>query len=296
MELRTLHEFLVLAQTEKYLEAAELLFISQPTLTRHIKNLEDELGVSLFDRTTRHVRLNKYGSLLMPFAKQFVELDSQFTDLLQNKKRRRQDQLNVATIPAMSYYGITDLLSRFRQENQDCPINVIPSYGVSVATQLRQRNCELGFVREQTPGSGDDLIRLPFRSDRLVALFPKQHALAGQESVALSGLRGEEIITFARETLIFDIINSACLRAGFEPQLALCDHNVDHLIDCVKLGMGVGLFMDRHLSLRSDVRATEVTPLCRSYISLIYLKDAELSKNARNFIEMYETIPAPFIG
>lgn len=288
MDLRVLHEFLVLAQTEKYLEAADLLFISQPTLTRHIKNLEDELGVPLFDRSTRHVRLNKYGSILMPYAKQFVELDSQFTDLLQYEKRRHRDQLSIAAIPAMSYYGITDVLSLFRKENPDCPINVIPSYGVSVATQLRQRNCELGFVREQTQGSGDDLIRIPLCSDRLVALFPESHSLAGRESIALSDLRGEAIITLARETLVFDIINSACFRAGFEPQVVLCDHNIDQLIDCVQLGMGVGLFMDRHLSMRSDVRVTEVTPICRSYISLIYLKDAELSKNARSFIEMYE--------
>ena len=87
MDIRLMREFLILARTENYLEAAELLFVSQPTLSRHIMTLENELGVPLFERTTRYVRLSRYGKMLVPYAQQFLELSGQFNNLLLAEKR-----------------------------------------------------------------------------------------------------------------------------------------------------------------------------------------------------------------
>ena len=69
MEIEYIKEFVVLAETENYLEAAESLFISQSTLSKHIKIIEKELDVQLFDRTTRKVHLNKYGKMFLKYAK-----------------------------------------------------------------------------------------------------------------------------------------------------------------------------------------------------------------------------------
>lgn len=82
MEIKLLREFIVLAQSETFLKAADMLFISQPTLSRHIKNMETELGVSLFERTTRSFKLTKYGDMFLPYARKIVELYGQFSDEL----------------------------------------------------------------------------------------------------------------------------------------------------------------------------------------------------------------------
>ena len=68
MEIEYIKEFVVLAETENYLEAAESLFISQSTLSKHIKIIEKELDVQLFDRTTRKVHLNKYRKMFLKYA------------------------------------------------------------------------------------------------------------------------------------------------------------------------------------------------------------------------------------
>ena len=73
MDIDLLQEFIVLAQSETFLKAADILYISQPTLSRHIKNLEEDLGVALFERTTRSSKLSKYGNMLLPYAKQIVD-------------------------------------------------------------------------------------------------------------------------------------------------------------------------------------------------------------------------------
>ena len=74
MEIEYIKEFVVLAETENYLEAAESLFISQSTLSKHIKIIEKELDVQLFDRTTRKVHLNKYGKMFLKYAKEISHL------------------------------------------------------------------------------------------------------------------------------------------------------------------------------------------------------------------------------
>ena len=84
MDINHVREFIVLAQTGNFMEAAEILFSTQSTLSKHIKNLETEMGVSLFERTTRKVVINKYGQLFLPIAKQIVELQDQYTALLQS--------------------------------------------------------------------------------------------------------------------------------------------------------------------------------------------------------------------
>lgn len=290
MDIRLMREFLILARTENYLEAAELLFVSQPTLSRHIMTLENELGVPLFERTTRYVRLNKYGKMLVPYAQQFLELSGQFSNLLLAEKQERDDVLKISTIPAMSMYRITDVLREFRARYPTCRIVVSPSYNVSVFEKLRLRECELAFVREQRRGTDDEFTRLPFLTDNLVAVVPLEHPYAAMDQIPLAALRGEDILTLPQETLVYDIIANACMKVGFEPHVILGDHNVSHLIDCIGLGMGIGLLFDMHLNAASSldlVRAVPVAPVCRTYISIARLKNEELSENARNFLAMY---------
>ena len=74
MEIDYIREFVVLTETENFLEAAERLFISQSSLTRHIKSLEEDLGMQVFDRTTRKVTLNNFGKLFLPYAKEISRI------------------------------------------------------------------------------------------------------------------------------------------------------------------------------------------------------------------------------
>ena len=78
MEVQYVREFLTLVKYGNYLAAADELFISQSTLSKHIFALEKELGLSLLNRTTRKVQLNQYGAAFLPYAQKMVEADSDF--------------------------------------------------------------------------------------------------------------------------------------------------------------------------------------------------------------------------
>lgn len=295
MDINLLQEFTVLAQSKTFLNAADILFISQPTLSRHIKSLEAELGVPLFERTTRTSKLSKYGEMLFPYAKQIVELHNQFTSELMAEKQEQHSALRIGTIPAMAFYDITTVLIRFREKNPKVKMYIIPSYNVSVMDMLRRRDCEVAFVREQEFEQNDDssgVVRLPLTSDRLVAVVPESHPFAALDSIHLSEFKDQDIITLSRETVICEIVCAACAKVGFEPNLVLTDHNIDHLIDCVRLGMGTALLMDKQVeadrSHCSGVKILEVRPATCTRISLCYLSHARLSEGAQKFIQTYQ--------
>lgn len=87
MKIQSIREFLTLSEVKNFNYASERLFLSQPTLSRHIKELEEELGVPLFSRTTRHVELTEYGQYFLPFAHQIVSAEDEYTEGLAKMRR-----------------------------------------------------------------------------------------------------------------------------------------------------------------------------------------------------------------
>ena len=117
MELKYIREFVSLAETSNYFETAERLFITTSSLSRHIKALEEELGMPLFDRTTRKVVLNRHGRLFLPYAKQFVKIDDDCTMAFEEEAMYSKGAIGIGSIPMMKAYGISDILRQYRQNN-----------------------------------------------------------------------------------------------------------------------------------------------------------------------------------
>jgi DNA-binding transcriptional LysR family regulator len=121
MEINYLREFVVLAQTGNFMEAADLRYCSQSTLSKHIQNMESELGVPLFDRTTRKVALSTFGQLFLPYAKQIAELEDKYTAVLQSSLGTDREILTLGSIPALAQYKITDVLIDFKKSHPNRP-------------------------------------------------------------------------------------------------------------------------------------------------------------------------------
>lgn len=115
MNIDYFREFIVLADCASYIEASERLFIGQSSLSKHIMAMEKELGVPLFERTSRRVVLTSFGRLMLSYANRIVQTQYDYQHALKTEQESAHGRITIGTISATAKYGITNLLTDFKK-------------------------------------------------------------------------------------------------------------------------------------------------------------------------------------
>ncbi len=287
MDTDYLNEFVVLAETENYMQAAESLFISQSSLSKHIKSMENELGVPLFNRTTRKVELTRYGTSFLKYAKQMLDIQYSFMRDLEDQIANEQQTLRIGSIPLMAPYRITDIIVKFQKENPNCAINLLEEESSVLKDLLRKNKCDLAFIREEDD-TDSEFAKFPFTVDHMVAVLPTTHPLANAPSIHLEQLRDENFLFLQPESLLYSLSTSSCQKAGFTPNITYTGRRAENIIDLVEKGMGVSLLMEKPiLSLTMNnpkISVVDIDPLISTHISIFYKKNIPLSTAAKHFM------------
>lgn len=300
MDINYFKEFSVLAETQNYWEAAERLFINQSTLSKHIKSMENELGIPLFFRTTRRVELTEFGKALLPYAQSIMHTQFEYSALLLQKQNSSKGLLAIGSIPVMAQYNITQLLLHFQQIYPDYSFKVTEDDAKNLKKLLTTKKCELIFLREpkhglpNTSDVPDELVHIPYITDYLVALLPNEHPLAHRTELTLRDLQGEKFCFLKESSMIYDLCRLACQQAGFIPNIVFDSHRLDSIFDMVTYGKCVALLMNQHTKKSLNTSGTpsftaiRIVPAVSTQISLCYLKDSVLSKPAELFIKYFK--------
>jgi LysR family transcriptional regulator, transcription activator of glutamate synthase operon len=285
MEINYLKEFVVLAQTGNFLEAADVLYSSQSTLSKHIKSMELELGVSLFNRTTRKVSLSKFGQLLLPYARQITELQDKYTAILKSNQETDQEIMNLGSIYGLAQYKITDVLVDFKKSHPQWTLNVMQARSGDLTEMLRQRKIELAFIRD-IDDVKNEFIKVPYVTDTIVAVLPITHPLAKKKTIPLRMLADENFLLAVPGTMPYRLSMKACELSGFEPRVTYNDPELENHIDLVIKGMGVSLALKQLALYHSHpkIAIVDITPSVTTQIDLCYLKDSELSDAAKQLM------------
>ena len=287
MEIEYICEFVVLAETCNYMEAADRLFVSQSALSRHIKALEEDLQVQLFDRSTRKVSLSPFGSLFLPYARQIASTRYAYEAAIAGALKAEHGNIRLGTIPVMSQYGITDLIMRFRQENPGFSMDIIEGDSLELTRMLRSGQCDLAFLREGERSTGEFNI-VHHDADQLTAFLHRDHPFSGRQFIRIEHLRNEPLMLLSKNTFMYSLCMEACKRAGFTPNVVLTTHRASNMLDLVRKKMGIALLTRRPTLplLTDDIVAIDIEPRIITNINLAYPKNQTLSMGANRFINM----------
>ncbi|MBW3651184.1 MAG: LysR family transcriptional regulator [Actinobacteria bacterium] len=242
MQLRHLEYFLTLAEELNFGRAAVRLHIAQPSLSQQIRQLETDLGTELFDRTVRPIQLTNAGQLLLRDAYTLVTDAEAAARTVRRAGRGEVGRLRIG----YSYGGLYDvvlcLLRRLRQTwpDADLVIHQLPEREQLPALRTGRVDVVLGRTTEPLTA---DLVVHPLRDERLIAILPAGHRLAGHESVRLVDLREEPFVMFPRrlEPVVFDNYIQACLNSGFTLRLEHEVNDAQTQALLIAAGSGVGL-------------------------------------------------------
>lgn len=279
-------EFVALAQIGNFTEASANLFLGQPTLSKHIKAMEAELGVTLLRRNKRSMELTEAGRVFLPYAKQIMQIQNEYTSVLAACEKGMKGVLHIGCLPSFSIYGIDRLISEFVSLHDQVTIRVEEYEKQQLLEMLHHKECDFAFVRNG--GSNySDLMKISIATDRMVAVLPENHRLAGRESICLEELKYDRFLSREKNTSGHKIIMKLCSLAGYEPYIVCTSNRNRNLIEMVKRGVGVTLMNQGPASAgkRDGYVIVNLKQKSVSEVGLYYNAKKEMSLAAREFLE-----------
>lgn len=292
MELKRLRYFVVVAEELNFSRAAERLRMAQPPLSAQIKQLEGNLGVKLFDRTSRGVRLTEAGRLLLEEARRiFVQLD-QTVDMVRRVGDGRIGRLRLGFVPSAAHSVLPTMLREFRERFPDVELFLQEMDPDEEVQRLYDKRIDVGFL--YLPVNEAALDVKPILREPLVVALPEAHPLAAKPQVAMHELADEPFILPPqhREPGCHAQIMEACRRAGFLPKATQKDvWLMQTIVGLVAGGIGVALVPASLRNLRrTGVAYKEIKdPSLMVEMGVVWRRD-DASAVLRAFLKLAEEI------
>jgi DNA-binding transcriptional LysR family regulator len=289
MELRHLRYFKLLAEELHFRKASDKLHIAQPALSRQVKELEKELGVTLFERTKRKVALSPMGKHLYNKTIIIFRLVEETRKELKELETMEVGKLRVGYVASALHSVLPKFLTHLKKNKPRLHVSV---YEMSTADQmesLRNGSLEVGFVRG--PVNGKDLTQTVVYKEDLALFLPVHHPLANKRLTDLRLLRDEPFVFFPRHYNpgYFDKTISLCQHVGFSPNIQYEGVGSNTLLQMVGSGLGVTILP--HSLKNSMSKHVKSFPLTwtKEKAELIMLTPAAFAENKLGGKAFYTT-------
>jgi DNA-binding transcriptional LysR family regulator len=284
MELHQIQYFQTVARTQHFTQAAELLSISQPALSRSISKLETELGAPLFERRGRNVVLNHYGELFLQRVERAIEE-------LEVGKREIQDLINpdhgtvaLAFLHSLGSQFVPELLSSFRMKHANVNFQLYQAATKMILEQLRSGKIDLALTSFQEGLEG--ICWEPLLTEELFLIVSIHHPLAQRDQVELSAVAEESFIAFKGGYGMRTITDKLCQLAGFSPRVTFEGEEIATVAGLVAARLGVALVPDVKVLDKTKVKLLRVSdPPCSRTIGVAWAETKYMSPVTKVFLD-----------
>lgn len=282
MELLQLKYFQVVARLENVTHAAEELHISQPALSKTIARLEKSVGVPLFERRGRHLRLNKFG-------KTFLQRTERIFSELKDGLRELADLANLKsgslTIGTTSSRLLQNLLKKYLQQYPHVNFQLLQ---ITNPQEIHARllNGEIDLCISFLPINQPEIHCEPLRNEEIFLAVSPEHRLADRKNIDLSEIANESFISLTAECELRETTDAFCQQAGFTPKVAFEINSNEVISSLVTAGLGIAFLPEywlRSNSLDLPVKLHISNPTCQRTIWLSWIKERYMSTATRSF-------------
>jgi DNA-binding transcriptional LysR family regulator len=231
--------FHAVAEAGSFTKAAERLYISQPALSQQVGQLESTLGVKLFDRLPRGVRLTHAGQILANHAARMEALDQQAQRQIRELRGLARGRLTIGASQTIGVYLMPEILGRFRRVHPQIDLDLQIANTEVIQQKLADDLLDLalteGFIEQP------DLDATIFQQDNLVAIVPPGHALLARKSVTAKQFCAEPMIVREQGSGTRAVIERSLARKSIELQPAMTLGNLEAIKRAVQAGIGVAI-------------------------------------------------------
>lgn len=241
MELRHLRYFAAVAETCHFGRAADRLHMAQPALSQAIRQLEDELGASLFTRTTRQVSLTPAGEFLYEEARRVLRAVDDSATGVRRVAEGRKGLVRIGFTGTAAFTQLPFIARTLQRELPDVALEVQADLLTPAQCDgLREGTLDLAVLRP--PATGEGVAVRTLEVEPLVLAAPADHRLAAEPVIALTDLRAEPFVLYANpDSAVNEAVLRCCREAGFTPHREHAAPGTAVLLALVAAGLGIAL-------------------------------------------------------
>lgn len=283
MELRVLQYFLVAAREENITKAAALLHITQPTLSRQLMQMEDELGVKLFRRGKHNILLTEDGMLLRRRAQEIIDLAEKTAKELKHEQESVSGEISIGCGETQNMKPLSEIMASFQQKYPDVNFNIYTAIADDVKERLENGILDMGLLLEPVEISRYHYVRMPLK-EKWHVLMRRDSQLAGKQRISPQDLAGIPLIIAKRQSVRNVLENWF----GYDKEklhvISTC--NISHYNQSIMVESGIGMALVMEFSCNQDTLCLRpLEPALESGCVLVWKKNQALSPAMLRFIE-----------
>ncbi|GAA5235953.1 LysR family transcriptional regulator [Verticiella sediminum] len=242
IELRTLRQFVVIAELGSFRRAAEALFIAQPALTVSMRKLERAIGVVLFERGPRGATLTPAGAAMLQEARHTLRHAEEARQVARMVASGEGGRLRVGFVGSATYALLPRAVPAFRQRHPEVRLELVESTTVEMLERVHRHRLDAGLVRGPLAAAPGLQTWVVERDDAMIAV-PAGHALVRRDEARLVDCAGEAFVSYSPREVpgLAAWVGALCLGAGFSPRIEQEAAQVQTVVSLVASGLGVAL-------------------------------------------------------
>ncbi len=285
--LEELKTFIAVVEYESFTKAGEMVNLSQPSVSVHIKNLESYFDVKLIDRSVKqkNIVITEQGYLLYRRTKEMLKLLETTKDELKNISNSVKGQVKIGATFTIGEYFLPDFLKEFSKEYPDIEIEVVIENTANICERVRGLKVDLGLI--EGISSSFEFYQEYFSEDKMVLMLPYNHQLT-KEEFSYNKLQNLRWITREVGSGTRDYLNIFLTTNEIVPKSIMIFGSNNSIKEAVKLGLGITLisnYVAKEGVKNKEVSVIEIDKNNKRHFSYILSKDISISKATEIFLE-----------
>jgi DNA-binding transcriptional LysR family regulator len=285
MEIRQLTYFVEVVKRKSFSKAGEVLHITQPSISKMVKSMEDEMGVILLERSTKWVKLTDAGEIVFHHALHLIQSIENLESELADTQQMIKGHIRMGLPPMIGYNFIPKILAEFHKIYPQVTVQIREDGARRVEHAVIDGDIDLGII--VLPVDENIFESLPVVEEHLMLLVYPDHHLANQKVVALEELKEESFIFYPENFALHFHIKKACSLAGFQPNVLYESSQWDFISEMVAEKLGIA-FLPESTCQNLDPTRIKIIPLTPPgiprYLAFIWRRNAYLKFATRGFI------------